>query len=251
MDFLEDTAIVLGRFGIHVHSEASGKAAIASLRRQPCDVLLIDIDMPETSGFDLLARLRRSSRTASVPAIFLTAHSDQPHILRGLREGIDDYLTKPFHPEELVVRIERIHARRAMPAGPALLVRFPAWNELQKSSLAHRASEMHRVFLRTCEVLRGVCDPKSSVISLGPDLCMIPGWAGRDAKALRVIKTGAQMLASFGEALVRSGDYLERLPPFRIAARVSKSSASRSIDEQMLFGQDELLHSQESGHHPR
>ncbi|HMY47179.1 MAG TPA: response regulator, partial [Leptospiraceae bacterium] len=108
MDFLEDTAIVLERRGIKVFSESDGRQAFQALRRSPVDILLIDIDMPALSGFDLLARFRRNSRISSIPCIFLTGQTGSNSILQALRSGIDDYITKPFHSEELADRIETI-----------------------------------------------------------------------------------------------------------------------------------------------
>lgn len=75
------------------------------------DVVVLDVNMPELSGFDTLEALRRDPQTAGLPVLFLSALGDSEHRVRGLRQGADDYLAKPFEPDELALRVERLVAR--------------------------------------------------------------------------------------------------------------------------------------------
>lgn len=90
-----------------------GMSALTLIRKQKPDLLIIDINMPIMDGFELLERVRESKN--SVPAIMLTARKDRSDVSRGLRLGADDYVTKPFGLEELLLRVQAV-LRRSNPA---------------------------------------------------------------------------------------------------------------------------------------
>jgi len=79
---------------------------------QEPDLVLLDLMLPYTSGFDLLQQIREVS---GVPVIFLTARLEDDDRVRALRIGADDYVTKPFSPNELLARIEAVLRRRTLP----------------------------------------------------------------------------------------------------------------------------------------
>ncbi len=70
------------------------------------DLVLLDWMMPETSGLELLRRLRRDELTSKLPVIMLTAKAEEDNMIQGLDSGADDYISKPFSPRELVARIK-------------------------------------------------------------------------------------------------------------------------------------------------
>ena len=76
------------------------------------DAVVLDVMMPRLSGWDLLEDLRRDPRTERLPVLMLSAIGDSPNRVRGIRMGADDFLTKPFHPEEILARIEGLLERR-------------------------------------------------------------------------------------------------------------------------------------------
>ena len=76
------------------------------------DLVLLDWMMPETSGLELLRRLRRDELTAKVPVIMLTAKAEEDNMIQGLDSGADDYMNKPFSPRELIARIKSILRRQ-------------------------------------------------------------------------------------------------------------------------------------------
>ena len=86
------------------------REALRYLETQACDIVLLDIMMPEMSGFELCAKIRSFS---DVPIIMLTAREQQEDIVKGLKLGADDYITKPFNEEELLARIEALLRRQA------------------------------------------------------------------------------------------------------------------------------------------
>lgn len=86
----------------------NGEEALKILKDADCDLLILDIMMPRMDGFELLRNIPESSR---VPTIILSARDDEFDKLEGFRLGIDDYVTKPFSPKELMARIKAIASR--------------------------------------------------------------------------------------------------------------------------------------------
>lgn len=95
--------------GITAIQAADGLEALSLLRREKFDLLILDINMPKLDGLALLEKLRNEG--ASVPVLMLSARADKTDINQGLRTGADDYLTKPFSIEELVLRVKAIMRR--------------------------------------------------------------------------------------------------------------------------------------------
>ena len=94
--------------GMQVDAAENGKAGIVAQRRAPSDLIVLDIGMPELDGFETCKALRGFS---TVPVLFLTARDDEIDRVLGFQLGGDDYVTKPFSPRELVLRIKAILAR--------------------------------------------------------------------------------------------------------------------------------------------
>ena len=105
VDFLR---IRLKSAGYEVSTAADGLQAIDKIRVEEPDIILLDLNMPIMNGIETMRELRTFSST---PVIMLTAHGEDDEIVRGLRLGADDYLAKPFNPDELVARIESIRRR--------------------------------------------------------------------------------------------------------------------------------------------
>lgn len=95
--------------GYNVSSAPDGMSALTSLRSAPVDLLIIDINMPVLDGFELLEQLRKKGD--HTPALMLSARGERTDITRGLRLGADDYVTKPFGLEELLLRVGAILRR--------------------------------------------------------------------------------------------------------------------------------------------
>lgn len=95
--------------GYDVATEADGLAALNTLARERFDLVISDINMPKLDGFELLERLR--GRADETPVLLLTARDERGDVAEGFRKGADDYLTKPFGLEELVLRTAAILRR--------------------------------------------------------------------------------------------------------------------------------------------
>ena len=102
--------------GWTVDEAGSGEEAIDLFHQAQPDVVLIDIMLPGIDGFELCRTLRRHS---DVPIVMVTARNDTHDVVAGLEAGADDYLVKPFAPEELVARLRALLRRARRPAAPA------------------------------------------------------------------------------------------------------------------------------------
>jgi len=87
---------------------ATGAEALRNFAEQPVALVVLDVGLPDTNGFDLFKQLQRQ---ADVPVIFLTARSDEIDRIVGLELGADDYMAKPFSPRELTARVRTILRR--------------------------------------------------------------------------------------------------------------------------------------------
>jgi two-component system, OmpR family, phosphate regulon response regulator PhoB len=113
------TALVayhLAKAGYRVSTAADGHDALRSARDERPDVVVLDLMLPGMSGYEVLQELRRSDDTAHVGVILLTARREEADRLRGLSLGADDYLVKPFSPDELALRVTALLRRLAAPA---------------------------------------------------------------------------------------------------------------------------------------
>ena len=99
----------LTNLGYHVTAADGGLSAQKLLRQLVFDLIVLDVMMPGMTGFELLEDYRKSNR--ETPVIMLTARSDATDRIEGLKLGADDYVTKPFEPEELALRIAAILRR--------------------------------------------------------------------------------------------------------------------------------------------
>lgn len=113
------TALVayhLAKAGYRVSTAANGRDALNAASEERPDVVVLDVMLPGVGGYDVLSELRRRPETRDVGVILLTARRDEPDRIQGLSLGADDYLTKPFSPAELVLRVQALLRRLTAPA---------------------------------------------------------------------------------------------------------------------------------------
>jgi len=110
--------------GYAVITADRGEAGIALLEDERPDLVILDVMMPDMDGFETLRRIRMESR---LPVIMLTARSSDRDKVRGLESGADDYLAKPFNPDELSARVAAVLRRAGggQPAGGRTVLRYP------------------------------------------------------------------------------------------------------------------------------
>jgi two-component system, OmpR family, alkaline phosphatase synthesis response regulator PhoP len=107
----------LERAGFATEVMASGRDALKTIVNDPPDLLILDLMLPHMDGLEICRALRTTDKTAGVPIIMLTARSDESDRIVGLELGADDYIAKPFSPNELVARARAL-LRRAQREGP-------------------------------------------------------------------------------------------------------------------------------------
>lgn len=105
----ELVATALRFTGFKVETAGSGREAIAEARNAPFDLIVLDVNLPDVDGFTVCRKLR--SAGDQVPVVFLTARDDPADLRMGFTGGGDDYVTKPFSLEELLLRIEAVLRR--------------------------------------------------------------------------------------------------------------------------------------------
>jgi DNA-binding response OmpR family regulator len=97
--------------GIDVATAPDGEEGLKMAQADRPDLVISDIMMPKVNGLELLAALRSSPDTASMPVILLSAKAQVADVQRGLELGADDYVTKPFDPLELIERVYKVLAK--------------------------------------------------------------------------------------------------------------------------------------------
>jgi DNA-binding NarL/FixJ family response regulator len=105
-------ATILEMEGFQVSVAADGRSGLELARRDPPDIVICDVMMPELDGYGVLESLRTDPATATLPFIFLTAKSDKTDLRSGMNLGADDYLTKPVSREDLLSAIQARLARQ-------------------------------------------------------------------------------------------------------------------------------------------
>lgn len=99
---------LMEREGYQVEVAPTGKAALDALGREPADLVLLDVMMPDIDGFEVCQRIRTSSAWAATKVIMLTAKGREVEREKGLALGADAYVTKPFSTRDLVVRVKQM-----------------------------------------------------------------------------------------------------------------------------------------------
>jgi len=111
-DLRELVTYRLTRSGYRVIGAADGLEALELAAERTPDLMVLDVMMPKLDGYELTRRVRAEASLSSIPVILLTARSQESDIDRGFEVGADDYLKKPFNPDELVARVRAVLGRR-------------------------------------------------------------------------------------------------------------------------------------------
>lgn len=98
----------LERHGYRVVAAENGEVALQMARREAPDLVILDLMMPKLDGFEVCMRLRADFHTSQIPIIMLTAKSDLPDRIKGLQDGANDYLVKPYSNDELLLRVRNV-----------------------------------------------------------------------------------------------------------------------------------------------
>lgn len=214
----------LAKAGYRVTTATSGTEALSSVRTERPDLVVLDLMLPGLSGYDVLADLRRREETKDVGVILLTARKEEPDRIKGLSLGADDYLAKPFSPQELVLRVGAILRRLASPpvaaggrlaAGPVVLDQATHDVAVDGRAVELTATEF--------KLLRALLEREGRVQSRGHLLQAV--WQAQPDIQTRTVDMHVQRLrVKLGRAgewieTVRGVGYRFRSPPLRRGKR--------------------------------
>lgn len=136
-DALEVLGFKLKEAGYMPLFAADGAGAIAAARDERPALIVLDLMLPEVDGLEVCKILRRDPGTAAIPIIMLTARAAEMDRVLGLELGADDYVTKPFSPRELVLRIKKLLARASGTEDPMAQLQI---GELEIDALRHQVN---------------------------------------------------------------------------------------------------------------
>ncbi len=137
----EMVCLSLKQNGFGCLEAADAHKAEMRIKESSPDLILLDWMMPGMSGLDLVRRLRRQDETRDIPIIMLTAKVEEDDVIRGLSQGADDYITKPFSTRELIARIHAL-LRRTVTGAVVEVIRY---KDLEMDLKAHRVLSKGRL----------------------------------------------------------------------------------------------------------
>ena len=159
-DILALVTYHLAKSGYRVSTAATGPEALRAARDERPALIVLDLMLPGMSGFEVLEQLRADSATSGIAVLMLTARREEPDRIRGLSIGADDYLTKPFSPQELVLRVGAILRRTAAGAAAS-----PSDDPLRSGPCASTAA---RIACRSTDATSSSRPPSTSCCSRSP-----------------------------------------------------------------------------------
>jgi len=164
----------LARASYRVRTAPDGQEALRALETQLPDLIVLDLMLPGVSGMEILREVRRRPETSSLPVILLTARREERERIEGLQMGADDYMTKPFSPQELVLRVAAVlrrsaEAPRAVRSGKMLRVGpFSLDETAVRAEVAGRELDLTPTEFRLLQVLierRGRVQSRKELLS--------------------------------------------------------------------------------------
>ena len=151
--------------GYEVESVLTGEAAFEALDVAPdIDLLVLDLMLPGMSGYDVIEQLRGRADLASIPVLVLSALSSASARVRGLRDGADDYMTKPFLPEELIARARTLVTGRLLSRRTA---EMQALGQIAQAALTAASAEL--LLQRIVEIAADVFAADAAVVLLADE----------------------------------------------------------------------------------
>jgi DNA-binding response OmpR family regulator len=191
-DIAELIARYLQKAGWEAHLAASGDEALAYARAHGVDVAILDVMLPGMSGLEVCRALRADKATAAVPIIMLTARAEEADRVIGLELGADDYVAKPFSPNELVARVRALvrRLRRQEPDEPTL--RFgPIVMDLSRHTVSSDGQEV-RLTAKEFLLLQYLLEHRGRVLSR--DLLLGDVWGYRYTGGTRTVDVHVRRL---------------------------------------------------------
>ena len=206
----EIESLAMSSCGYEVRSFADAAALYQGLEEKNPDLLLLDVMLPDEDGNEIVQRLRRRKATRELPVIMVTAKTNEYDMIRGLEDGADDYIKKPFSIAELVTRV-RVLLRRTTPAADDLLCLEEIRMDLDRHVVTVNDEKLELTF-KEYELLKLFLEKQGSTLSR--ELIMQKVWdtsfEGESRTLDMHIKTLRQKLGESGRRIrtVRNVGYI-------------------------------------------
>jgi len=193
-----DIAELVGRYldkaGFITEPVASGREALVAIAARPPGLVVLDLMLPHVDGLEVCRVIRSNEATAAIPIIMLTARAEESERIVGLELGADDYLAKPFSPNELVARVRALLRRvhRAAPSAPAKTL---AYGPIALDSERHLVSSGGRDVTLTAKeflLLEYLLQHRGRVLSR--DLLLTDVWGYRYTGGTRTVDVHVRRL---------------------------------------------------------
>lgn len=195
--------------GLEVETATTSRDALAHLQRDLPDLLLLEMLLPDLSGLGLCRTIREDPRLARLPIVMLTAANAEMDRVVAFEVGVDDFVSKPFHPRELALRVQAIlrrTLRSALQGGPPSLLRFHGLSLDPQQRSAYVESRPVALTAKEFDVLATLM--RHAGRALGRKQILEEVWAGQSGKTVRVVDTHVKWIRrKLGEA----SDYIETL----------------------------------------
>ena len=179
---------LLERLGYEVREAADGQAALAALELAEPDLVLLDIEMPKIDGLEVCRRIKSDPRRRLVPVVLITARTDRATRLAGLEAGADDFLTKPFDAQELLIRTKVLLRDRSLnarlDAADNVLLAMARAVEARDLYTVHHAERVG-VYAQQIAEAHGLVDEDLEIVYRGGVLHDLGKIAIRDAILLK------------------------------------------------------------------
>jgi DNA-binding response OmpR family regulator len=191
-DIAELVCRYLEKAGFAAERIASGRDALAVAIEKPPDAIVLDLMLPQVDGLEICRTLRSNDRTAAVPIIMVTARGEESERIVGLEIGADDYLSKPFSPNELVARVRALLRRAKRPAvEPTSIV----YGEIALDTERHTVSSNGRAITLTAKeflLLQYLLQHRGRVLSR--DLLLTDVWGYQYTGGTRTVDVHVRRL---------------------------------------------------------
>jgi DNA-binding response OmpR family regulator len=202
-DIAELVERYLQKAGFATEVLSSGRDALKAIAHRPPDLLVLDLMLPHVDGLEICRSVRHDGRTAAIPIIMLTARADESERIVGLEIGADDYIAKPFSPNELVARVRALLRRTQRPPDTGAI----AYGSIRVDTDRHTVSSAGEPIVLTAKeflLLEYLLRHRGRVLSR--DLLLTDVWGYKYTGGTRTVDVHVrrlrEKLPALGDALV-------------------------------------------------
>ena len=201
-DIADLIALYLRKHGWHPYVVGTGDEAVAYAKRHAIDLVVLDVMLPGVSGLEVCRILRGDKTTEDLPIIMVTARAEETDRIVGLDIGADDYLAKPFSPNELIARVRALMRRAKRADAPSATLTFgPIVMDLARHTVADNGNEV-RLTAKEFLLLQYLLEHRGRVLSR--EVLLGDVWGYRYTGGTRTVDVHVRRLREKLPALVEA-----------------------------------------------